>query len=452
VVAGAVLGGGSPGAAFAQPAGWAWTPTSASGTLLGTVTANGAPASAGDWVGAFDAQGHCAGASAVIWNEGVAYVSLAIYGDDPLTAGIDEGITGAEAFTLRLGHAASGLTVPHPNAEAPLALTGWVNTNGAPMPAFSDPLVVYDFGFEVVVGMSCPPATMCPASDPWPLNPVPPGGTLSGPGTGPGGTFDPAAAGLGTHALSYVTAAGSVSCSVVVTAVPDASILTAGPFCANDGPVVLEAATAGGMFSGGGVFPAPGNPMSMVFDPSAVAPGTHPVQYSLSATGCAATGTAWLTVYPAPAAPLVTAGAQGWEATPGAVGPGNNGLSFDWLFADPEGVPTPLGVTGPLLPYAAAPSAPLFARATNGYACAALSAPIDPTPTDIGPDRAAPEAWLLGWNPDGSPRTAFPVERYCWLDLQGRQVIPSAAGAYVLVVWTLTPSGPVCHRQQVVRG
>jgi hypothetical protein len=81
-----------------------------------------------------------------------------------------------------------------------------------------------------------------------------------------------------------------------------------------------------------------------------VAPGTHPVQYSLSATGCAATGTAWLTVYPAPAAPLVTAGAQGWEATPGAVGPGNNGLSFDWLSADPEGVPTPLGVTRPRRP------------------------------------------------------------------------------------------------------
>ena len=43
-----------PAAALAQTPDWNFTPTAASGSLLGTVTVNGAPAAAGTWIGAFD--------------------------------------------------------------------------------------------------------------------------------------------------------------------------------------------------------------------------------------------------------------------------------------------------------------------------------------------------------------------------------------------------------------
>ena len=60
---------------FAQPAEWTWIPTNASGVALGQATINGVPASASDWIGAFDATGNCAGAAPMIMNEG-----LAVYG------------------------------------------------------------------------------------------------------------------------------------------------------------------------------------------------------------------------------------------------------------------------------------------------------------------------------------------------------------------------------------
>ena len=75
-----------PLTAIAQPAEWVVTPTNAAGTLLGTVTVGGQAAQAGDWVGAFDEGGTCAGAMEVILNDGASYISLPIYGDDATTA------------------------------------------------------------------------------------------------------------------------------------------------------------------------------------------------------------------------------------------------------------------------------------------------------------------------------------------------------------------------------
>ena len=63
---------------------------------------DGSPADAYDWIGAFDGDGNCAGASQIIVNNGVAYINLTIYGDDATTADLDEGITGDEPFYLLL--------------------------------------------------------------------------------------------------------------------------------------------------------------------------------------------------------------------------------------------------------------------------------------------------------------------------------------------------------------
>ena len=93
--------------ALAQPAEFAFTPTNASGTFYGQATVNGVPANANDWIAAFDDMGNCAGAAQVIMNDGLAYINLPIYGDDMTTSTVDEGITGAEPFTLNLWRAAS---------------------------------------------------------------------------------------------------------------------------------------------------------------------------------------------------------------------------------------------------------------------------------------------------------------------------------------------------------
>ena len=104
----------TPMALLAQPAEWGVMPTNAAGTLLGTVTVGGQAAQAGDWVGAFDEGGTCAGAVEVILNDGASYISLPIYGDDATTAEVDEGMGAGEAFTLRLWRAATGGMGPQP--------------------------------------------------------------------------------------------------------------------------------------------------------------------------------------------------------------------------------------------------------------------------------------------------------------------------------------------------
>ena len=439
----AAVGGLLSGVALAQPAGWEVTPTSASGSVLGTVTVNGVPAAAGSWIGAFDPSGHCAGAAQIILNSGTAYMSLAVYGDDPMTAAVDEGITGAEPFTLRLAPAGSGAVVPYPNADSPLPLTGWANTNGAPLPAFADPTAVFDFAFDAAVALACPPATLCPASDPWPLNPMPPGGLLAGSGVGPDGLFDAAAAGLGLHILSYTWGATTVTCSVEVTATPDATVLTTGPFCSGDAPVLLTAATSGGTWWGTGVFPAAGG--GAVFDPGAVAPGTYPVTYTLDLPGCSATATAALAVLPAPTPPLITATTDGTlVASVGGGGAGNGGVTFVWYVLD--GTPVAEGTEGPEL--GTPLSGPTYlVAATNSYGCTALSAPFLFGPAAVGAPAAG--AWTLTANADGTLLSSRPLDELRLFDAAGRELSPSrlpGPGCYLVVA----RSGTTWLRQRLV--
>ncbi|MDA0945588.1 MAG: hypothetical protein O2791_00950, partial [Bacteroidetes bacterium] len=114
--------------ALAQPAEFAFTPTNSSGTFYGQAQVNGVPANANDWIAAFDDMGNCAGAAQVIMNDGLAYINLPIYGDDMTTSTVDEGITGAEPFTLNLWRAASGNIITYPGFDAIILFEGWSNT------------------------------------------------------------------------------------------------------------------------------------------------------------------------------------------------------------------------------------------------------------------------------------------------------------------------------------
>ncbi len=119
-------------------------PTIASGVLIGQVQVGGQPASPGDWVAAFDEAGNLAGAREVIINQGLAYINLTIYGDDANTP-VDEGINAGEAFTLHLYDASEDRVLDYPYTGAPQLFTQWMNTNGAPMPAYSNPGDIYNF-------------------------------------------------------------------------------------------------------------------------------------------------------------------------------------------------------------------------------------------------------------------------------------------------------------------
>ncbi len=97
-------------------------------------------------------------------------------------------------------------------------------------------------------------------------------------GSGSGGEFYPSS----TTTYS-VTGSNSYNCtataSVTITVIPpqDATIVTNGPFCSGDDPVVLLAVDGGGNWSGTGIV----NSSSGVFDPGVAGPGSHSVTYTI---------------------------------------------------------------------------------------------------------------------------------------------------------------------------
>jgi gliding motility-associated-like protein len=103
-----------------------------------------------------------------------------------------------------------------------------------------------------------------------------------------GGTFDPAAAGAGTHDIiyCYTNKYGCEACDTQTTTVhplPDASITPAGPFCVNEPNLFLTAATPGGQWSGPGVIGA----FTGEWSAGAAGIGTHTIYYVVTdANGC----------------------------------------------------------------------------------------------------------------------------------------------------------------------
>ncbi|MCS7085943.1 MAG: hypothetical protein RMM53_09395, partial [Bacteroidia bacterium] len=116
----------------------------------------------------------------------------------------------------------------------------------------------------------------------------PAGGTFSGPGV-TGSRFCPAAAGPGTHVVSYTVDLGngcvlSASRTVTVNAAPVASLSGLNAlYCLPAADCsVLSGTPPGGTFSGPGV-------SGDVFCPSAAGPGTHVIRYSGRVNGCSYT-------------------------------------------------------------------------------------------------------------------------------------------------------------------
>lgn len=131
----------------------------------------------------------------------------------------------------------------------------------------------------------------------------PAGGTYSGPGVS-NNTFDPAAAGVGSHTLSYTLTNGNCSTTVntivVVTAAPQASMTALAPLCSNAATQLLVGQPVGGNFSGPGV-------NFGVFNPAVAGPGIHTLSYTVVLNGCSSTAQRQVEVSAAPQQPSITA-------------------------------------------------------------------------------------------------------------------------------------------------
>jgi hypothetical protein len=157
-----------------------------------------------------------------------------------------------------------------------------------------------------------PVETFCQSDDAVLLSGSPSGGTWSGPGIvdASTGEFDPSAAGVGTHVITY-TYTDAVGCSVeaeltiIVEGIPNLDIDAAGPFCQEGTNTVLTASVGGGYWSGPGIV----NPLIGEFNPTAAGPGMHTVTYTVTGSnGCVTLAEEQIMVNASPNAQIEPAG------------------------------------------------------------------------------------------------------------------------------------------------
>ncbi|MBP7849977.1 MAG: T9SS type A sorting domain-containing protein [Lentimicrobiaceae bacterium] len=157
----------------------------------------------------------------------------------------------------------------------------------------------------------------------------PAGGTYAGTGVS-GSTFNPALAGVGTHAIRYTYTDPSIcidTCTFYVTVygLPVVNCPASFNVCASDAAFALTAATpAGGTYSGTGV-------SGGMFDPAVAGGGTHVITYAYEdGNGCVGTCSFSISV-----GPIVNAGpdvtvfiGESHTFSPTASGPGT--LQYSW--------------------------------------------------------------------------------------------------------------------------
>ena len=138
-----------------------------------------------------------------------------------------------------------------------------------------------------------------------------PGGTWTGTGItdAVNGTFDPATAGPGLHAITYEVGSGTCvntdQIDITVNATPDATITDPGDFCNTDSPLNLTAATGGGTWSGTGITDA----LNGTFDPSVANIGSNSITYDLTLAGCTSSDMISIDVFTTPDATITAPGA-----------------------------------------------------------------------------------------------------------------------------------------------
>jgi gliding motility-associated-like protein len=181
-----------------------------------------------------------------------------------------------------------------------------------------------------------PAGNMCLTGGTVTLVAATPGGLWAGTGiTNAGtGTFDPAAAGIGSYIISYTITLPCFSqdtAIVNVTSQMDATIAHVGPFCTTAPAVTMSAVSPGGTWSGPGIT----NAFTGVFDPSVAGAGIHVVYYTITGL-CGSVDTDTITVIATPVISFTSDTTEGCEPTTINFISTNNqagGTSF-WTFGD----------------------------------------------------------------------------------------------------------------------
>ncbi|MEO1518033.1 MAG: PKD domain-containing protein [Bacteroidota bacterium] len=196
-----------------------------------------------------------------------------------------------------------------------------------------------------------PDLSVCINDDYLPLNSgTPMGGVWSGPGVSSAASlFDPVAAGVGLHTLTYTVGSGICQSSdelvVIVRDVPIVVLPEPASFCADDAPVPLTAQPLGGVWTGPGI---QGNS----FDPSQVPVGVYLLEYEYTDpnTGCSDNDFWRVEILPIPqvsasdtlyCSQAVVVGLPAAQPLGGVwSGPGVVGAQFDPLLAGGVGIYT----------------------------------------------------------------------------------------------------------------
>ncbi len=137
-----------------------------------------------------------------------------------------------------------------------------------------------------------PVATLCADAAPITLTAATAGGVWSGPGitNASAGTFSPAAAGPGTHTITYTISnacGGTSTTTITVVANQNAQITNPGDLCDSGAPIVSVGSPAGGQWSGTGIT----NATTGAFSPAVSGAGTFPITYSFPNNNCIAPAT-----------------------------------------------------------------------------------------------------------------------------------------------------------------
>ena len=274
-----------------------FTTTNSSGSILGQVQIDGESASADDWIAAFDESGNCCGASQLIMNNGISYLNLVIYGDDATTSQNDEGMNGNESFSLKLYDYSSNSYLDYQIDDEIVLLSSWTNTNGAPIPDYSNPNDVYIFNaVQLEFNQSI---SLCENEDAVTLvGGFPSGGEYSGEGVA-GNQFYPTSS--GNFEITYTLGELSVSIMAVVYSTTPLEILNDGSFCTNDNEIELSSNIAGGTFYGDGI-------INNTLNPQLLNAGTYIMSYEvLDSNQCQLFSEKYFTVHQAPEVDIVLA-------------------------------------------------------------------------------------------------------------------------------------------------
>jgi len=274
-----------------------FTTTNSSGSILGQVQIDGESASADDWIAAFDESGNCCGASQLIMNNGISYLNLVIYGDDATTSQNDEGMNGNESFSLKLYDYSSNSYLDYQIDDEIVLLSSWTNTNGAPIPDYSNPNDVYIFNaVQLEFNQSI---SLCENEDAVTLvGGFPSGGEYSGEGVA-GNQFYPTSS--GNFEITYTLGELSVSIVAVVYPTTPLEILNDGSFCTNDNEIELSSNIVGGTFYGDGI-------INNTLNPQLLNAGTYLMSYEvLDSNQCQLFSEKYFTVHQAPELDIVLA-------------------------------------------------------------------------------------------------------------------------------------------------